>query len=1074
MERLHLNLLGRFELRHADGTSIRLPTRKAEALLAYLALEGRRGLGREHLGSLLWEGADEPAARASLRQALSLIGKACGRGVLLADGGTIRLAEPQFHVDVLAFEHAAVADDAATLARAAALYRGELLAGMTVQGAEFEAWLQASRLRLHEQALDALAALGRRLQLDGRPDEALPPTLRLLELDPLNEAGHRALMQLYARLGRRAAALRQYELCVGALRRELGVEPEAATRALVNELLRQQPTRASVEAGPEPPASAPPVAPLHEAALVGRGTELATLRDALRAACSGRGQLVVMLGEAGVGKTRLTEELGLLAQGAGLRMLVGRSHESQRLFPFAPWVEALRGGGVPHDAALMEALGAAWRRDLAALLPEIAPDAPAVMPEGSAHARQARLFEAVIRTLERLAAAQPTLLVMEDAHWSDPPSLQLLVALARRSASWPLFVLLTIRDEDLPTASRLQRTLHELTQGGAGGAAVTRMTLRALTRSQTDTLVRALHGTAAQAAIDAEMRAHLWALSEGNPLVVVEAWRALRDAPLSRQQADVDLPERVRDLILGQVARLEPTARHLLALVAVAGREIGLPLLRQAAGLGLRRAAETAEELVRRRLLRLAGEAFDFTHARVRQVVGDSLLPPVRQAMHLALARAIEREPVADVAAREARLAYHYGQTDRHAQAVRHIAAHAQHAAHEGAHAQALELLAQARQHAARLPAPQAATQRRELLLREARSLFFLGRFDDVMALLQPEQAAFDAAGDPRAAAAYYLRLGSTRTYLGDHAGSSADAERALREARSCRDRATMGKAHFLLSLERFWDQPELGVRHGEQAVELLQREGETWWTGQACWILGLNLSYRGRFAEGLAMEARAAALADDMADRRLASYAAWTSGFIQALAGNLDAALQDCRRSVELALDPLNRMTSLGILSLTLVERRETGEARRLLAEAIPQALQFRIPQMQGLFLAFRAEAELLCGELGPARASVAEATSITQAAGYRYGEGWAWRVAARAERTAGDADSAQRLIDRSASTFEAMGAPYEAARTRLEQALWLRQAGRRRDAERTADLALKALAALGLDSAPALARIG
>jgi tetratricopeptide (TPR) repeat protein len=342
------------------------------------------------------------------------------------------------------------------------------------------------------------------------------------------------------------------------------------------------------------------------------------------------------------------------------------------------------------------------------------------------------------------------------------------------------------------------------------------------------------------------------------------------------------------------------------------------------------------------------------------------------------------------------------------------------------------------------------------------------------MALLRQEQAAFDAAGDPRAAAAYYLRMGSTRTYLGDHAGSSADAERALREARSCRDRATMGKAHFLLSLERFWDQPELGVRHGEQAVALLQREGETWWTGQACWILGLNLSYRGRFAEGLAMEARAAALADDMADRRLASYAAWTSGFIQALAGNLDAALQDCRRSVELALDPLNRMTSLGILSLTLVERRETGEARRLLAEAIPQALQFRIPQMQGLFLAFRAEAELLCGELGAARASVAEATSITQAAGYRYGEGWAWRVAARVEHAAKDVGSAQRLIDRSASTFEAMGAPYEAARTRLEQALWLRQAGRQRDAARTADPALGALAALGLERAPALTRIG
>lgn len=1060
MDRLRLSLLGSFALHAADGRLLRLPTRKAEALLAYLALEGHRPLRRDHLATLLWSGAEPASALASLRQCLSLIGKACGPGWVHGDGRELQLAAERFTLDVSEVERALAATDVDTLAAAGAAWRGELLAGLALDEPGFEAWLHAQRQRLHEDALRLFERLGDGLVQAGRTEAALQATLRLLELDPLHEHAQRRLMRLYAQLGRRSAALRQYQVCVDVLRRELGTEPEPATRRLYHELLRTPPADAAAAELPLPP---PAERPVHEAPLVGRSDELAVLVAALDAARAGQGRLVLLLGEAGVGKTRLGDELAVRAQDLGLRVFVGRCHESQRLLPLAPWAEALRRAGVATDGALLDGL-APWRADLASLLPELSAGSPPPSDEASAPARQARLFEALIQLLGRFVSTTPALLLIEDLHWADAPSLALLSALARRAGAWPLMVVASARDEELAASPWLQQGLRELDTGPAGAMRLLRLPLQPLGREHTRQLVQALRGSGGTRTPADDLDERVWTLSEGNPLVVVEAVRASQASPDGWRASAPTLPERVRELILGQVQRLGSTARHMLALVAVSGRETELPVLQRAAGLDLPRAAETLEELVRRRLLCLVGDGFDFSHARVRQAVDDTLLPPLRRAHHLALAQAIDALPASGVAARTARLAFHYAHTDHHADALLHLGRQAQDAAHGGAHAQALELLAQAREHAARLPPAQAAAQRRDLLLRQARSLFFLGRFAEVLALLAPEQTAFDAAGDPRSAAAYYLRLGSTRTYLGDHAGTVRDAERALAEAASCDDQPTMGKAHFLLSLERFWDQPERGVWHGEQALQRLQGSGEAWWTGQACWILGLNLSYRGRLAEGLAMEARAAALADETADRRLASYAAWTSGFIHTLDGQLALALPACRRSVELALDPLNRMTALGILSLALVERGDTAEARRCLAEAIPQSLQFRIPQMHGLFLAFRAEAERLDGELGAAASSAAAGVEGTRAAGYRYGLGWALRVQARVTRDRGDAGGALAAIADAVLTFETMGAPYEAARTRLEQAGWLADAGQWQPASELAAAGHDALCALPL----------
>src|SRR5262249_3202291 len=149
-------------------------------------------------------------------------------------------------VDAREFEELATSDDPEALERAAALYKGDLLEGISPGSTQFEEWLRADRERLHELALEALAKLlAHQMKLEAT-EPAIQTALRLLGLDPLQEVTHRALMRLYAREGRRAAALRQYQVCVDVLQRELGVEPDEVTKQVYRELLPQPPPRLAV------------------------------------------------------------------------------------------------------------------------------------------------------------------------------------------------------------------------------------------------------------------------------------------------------------------------------------------------------------------------------------------------------------------------------------------------------------------------------------------------------------------------------------------------------------------------------------------------------------------------------------------------------------------------------------------------------------------------------------------------------------------------------------------------------------------------------------------------------------
>ena len=242
MARLSLTLFGGFRACLGPATPLVLPTRKARALLAYLALPP--GVApRDKLATLLWGNTMDTTARTSLRQTLYTLRKSL-RGAkprpLAVDGETVTLDPNAVTVDVREFERRAADATPSALAEAAALYKGDFLEGLTVQEEPFDDWLLGQRERLREVALKSLAGLLEHQRVTRSPDSAVQTALRLLELDPLQERVHRALMEIYAETGRRGSALRQYQLCVATLQRELRTEPEAETKALYHEILRRR------------------------------------------------------------------------------------------------------------------------------------------------------------------------------------------------------------------------------------------------------------------------------------------------------------------------------------------------------------------------------------------------------------------------------------------------------------------------------------------------------------------------------------------------------------------------------------------------------------------------------------------------------------------------------------------------------------------------------------------------------------------------------------------------------------------------------------------------------------------
>ncbi|HEY2436694.1 MAG TPA: AAA family ATPase, partial [Solirubrobacteraceae bacterium] len=414
---LRARLIGALEV-ELNGTAIESPAaQRPWAVFAYLALAAN-AVSRAELTSTFWPDVLDQSARASLRSALWALRRQIG-DCLMVDGERVGLnPDDGIWIDAREFERLAEFDPG----QAIELCRGELLDGVE------DEWALAAREQHRERVIGLLEQRAHAHEEAGELREAIELTRRQVRSDWFDEQAHRRLITRLDQAGDRAAALRTYQTLSERLRRELGVAPSAATRDLV-ERLRAEPTaEARRGAATDPhPARLPGLLPL-----VGRDRELSELTRAWNAAEQGRGGVAVIRGEAGIGKTRLATEARLHAGTSGANTAASAALDLGGAAPFSLWAELIREllpslPGPPPDAA--------WPDDLAALVSELpghfgrsGSSTVAVAPD----LQRTRLFEAVVALLDWATRDAPLLLVLEDAHDADGPTLELVGYAARR------------------------------------------------------------------------------------------------------------------------------------------------------------------------------------------------------------------------------------------------------------------------------------------------------------------------------------------------------------------------------------------------------------------------------------------------------------------------------------------------------------------------------------------------------------------------------------------------------------------------------------------------------------------
>jgi DNA-binding SARP family transcriptional activator/tetratricopeptide (TPR) repeat protein len=602
-----------------DGETVGVDTRKAIALLAYLAVTGRPH-SRDHLAALLWPDADQSRARSALRRTLSTLNSALGGRGLRIERESLALAPDEIDLDVLSFRSLVAAGDPGSLRRAAALAAGEFLSGFVVRdSAEFDDWQLQAADELKREVGDVLERLvSGALETD--PDAALTYAQTWVDLDELHEPAHRALMRAYARKGDRSSALKQYRTCVAALERGLGVEPLEDTSELYESIRENRDDVVASQVPRTPLRSGRAVQALP---LVGRDAEIDELQRAFTSSATD-GRLIVIGGEPGIGKTRLAGELVERVRSLAGLVVEATCHPEEHLMAFGTIVEILR--GIPRerlDAAPYDAL-VETSRVLPDLGRELVPGAlgaePPVVRDSPAARR--RLVESVATVITHATSGVvPTVIVVDDAQWIDASSLEILRFVVRRLRGWSLCLVMTWRTEEVPPAHALRRMLADAERVGLA----TGIILQRLTEQDVDELVR-LTGT------DDGIAATLFAETAGVPFFLSEYIKS-----------GERLPSGVRDLLASRVANVSAAASQVLTAAAVIGRAFDPRTVREASGRSEDEVVGALDELVASGLLAETGDAYDVTHPKLREFVYEDASLGRRRLLHARIAKALVR-----------------------------------------------------------------------------------------------------------------------------------------------------------------------------------------------------------------------------------------------------------------------------------------------------------------------------------------------------------------------------------------------------------------------------------------------
>lgn len=890
-----------------DGVVVNVDTRKAVALLAYLAVTRQRH-SRDALAGLLWPEYDQPHARATLRRTLSALNKALAGGWLDVDRETVGLDQrSSFWLDIDEF-HAHLAEcrthnhpSTATcpaclgpLSHAAQLYRDDFMAGFSLHdSSNFDDWqfFQADSLR--RELASVLERLVQCHSALADYEAAVGYARRWLTLDRLHEPAHRALMQLYAWSSQRTAAIYQYQECVQILEQELGVVPLEATTELYQAIKANQapppPTQAAISGASSSPNGfhireedsddllAPmPSQPLRAGyPLVGRAVEW-TLLTRLYTNVSANGHLVMIEGEAGIGKTRLAEDFVEYARQAGAVVLASRCYEGETSLAYGPIVSGLRAAIAQQPAQVwQERVPAHWASEVARLLPELTAFYPALPPAPplDGPGAQIRFFEGLRQMLLALCQRErgpAGVLYIDDVHWADSASLEVLSYLVRRLRELPLFLLLTYRNTQLAST----RLHHILSEAQRPDRYATILSLERLNQDTIKELIQAVTPVTIEPPHGLVER--LYQETEGLPFFLIEYLTAMTQGVLAIEDTDWSLPGGVRDLLHSRLSAVKEPNWQLLSTAATIGRSFDFDTLREASGRSEEETVAALEEFISQGLIKEIQSSsgasigtlttgplgatneerltYDFSHEKLRSLVYEETSQARRRLLHRRIAEVLvaRNRNQRTLGQFAGQIAHHYHMAGNDGPAAeyfrqageraRELYAHTEALAHFRAalilgypdSAQLLEAIGDLHtflgEYGAALKSYEkaAALENGYALARIEHKLGSVherrGEWDEAESRFEAALRAFGEAGPPNERARVYADWSLASHHRGNINQALDLAHRALDLAEVVHDPQALAQAHNMLGmLANSEHEPERAIFHLEQSLSLAQ-----------------------------------------------------------------------------------------------------------------------------------------------------------------------------------------------------------------------------------------------------------
>lgn len=658
---LHISLLGKFALTYENQPVTSINTARMRSLLAYLLLNRKSPLSRQHTAFVFWPDSTERQARTNLRQLLYHL-----RSAFPPMGHFLHTDSKNLHwgddapgiLDVDEFEQIVAKSEKTTeqqnlhslrasLETAARIYQGHLLPEC------YQEWIEADRDRLRQQFITVLERLTNLLEKQREYKKALIYARRLLKEDDLQESTYHRLMRLHALDNDRSSALRVYHNCAKILRRELDIEAGKEIRELFERLIKM-PAETAVKNRTEPTRLK------RKMSLIGRQKEWERLSNAWLSAGEKSANMIWITGEAGIGKTHLAEELFDWVARQGGTTAKTRFYSAEGSLAYAPLVDWLR---TAHFRSALTSLDDVWFKEIVRILPELCNDRSGLeKPETMTETWQRqRFFEALAHAI--LAASQPLLLFIDNLHWCDRETLEWLHYLLHFDNRARLLLLCTVRTEMLNENKPLVSLMLDLNRDGA----LTQIELNPLDATDSALLASQI----AQKELSEEQAELLYRETEGNPLFLVEMTRAgleqLPDTAMPYpQSASINrLPPKMQAVIQYRLQQLSPQAKKMMELAAAIGRNFTFGVMKQACEQDEESLVQALDELWQQRIIREQGDnEYDFSHEKLRKVAYASISEGRRRLLHHRVANAIENIHAPDLDAVSSQLAVHYEKAD--------------------------------------------------------------------------------------------------------------------------------------------------------------------------------------------------------------------------------------------------------------------------------------------------------------------------------------------------------------------------------------------------------------------------